>query len=171
MPDTKPMKASRTVKTSHILPPDTNHHGTLFGGRLMAHIDDVASIAATRHARSAVVTASTDSVDFLNPIKEGDSVYLEAFVTWTGTTSMEVFVKVISEDLLSGERKIGAISFLTFVAMGTDGKPVLVPDAVPETDEERWLHEQAEERARHRKKRRQDSERLAEHFSVVQPWE
>jgi acyl-CoA hydrolase len=167
----KLMKESRTVKTSHILPPDTNHHGTLFGGKLMGHIDDVASIAATRHARNAVVTASTDSVDFLHPIKEGDSVYLEAFVTWTGKTSMEIFVKVIAEDLLTGNRKIGAISFLTFVAMGKDGNPTTVADVIPETDEEKWLHAQAEERAKHRKKRRADSAELAHHFSVTQPWE
>lgn len=167
----KAMNASRTVKTSHILPPDTNHHGTLFGGKLMAHIDDVASIAATRHARTSVVTASTDSVDFLQPIKEGNAVYLEAFVTWTGTTSMEVFVKVISEDLLSGERKMCAISFLTFVALDEDGKPTKVPQVYPETEEERRLHEEAEERAQHRKRRRKASAHMMEQFTVDSPWE
>lgn len=165
------MKESRTVKMSHVLPPDTNHHGTIFGGKLMAHIDDVASIAATKHARNPVVTASTDSLDFLHPIKEGYAVCLEAFVTWTGHTSMEVFVKVISENLLTGAREICAISFLTFVAMKHDGKPTPVPEVVPETEEEQWLHDRAEERARHRKERRKDSVQLAQHFSVKEPWE
>src|SRR5690625_6470411 len=68
---------SLAVKISHVLPPDTNALGTLFGGRLMAHVDDVAAIAAVRHARESVVTASTDSVDFLHPVKSGDSIRSE----------------------------------------------------------------------------------------------
>lgn len=171
MTETRFMKESRAVKMSHVLPPDTNHHGTIFGGKLMAHIDDVASIAATKHARNPVVTASTDSLDFLHPIKEGHAVCLEAFVTWTGHTSMEVFVKVIAENLLTGERQICAISFLTFVAMKQDGKPTPVPTVVPETDEEKWLHDRAGARAKQRKDRRKDSAQLAQRFSVVEPWE
>lgn len=66
----KPASDSYTIKASIVLPPDTNHHGTIFGGKLMAYIDDVATIAATRHARRPVVTASTDSVDFLHPVKK-----------------------------------------------------------------------------------------------------
>src|SRR5690625_5950335 len=81
---------SRTVKTAGILPPDANAYGTLFGGKLMAHIDDVAAISAMRHARKLVVTASTDSVDFLQPVKVGDTIILEGFVTAAYTTSMEV---------------------------------------------------------------------------------
>lgn len=171
MTEKRYMKESRAVKMSHVLPPDTNHHGTIFGGKLMAHIDDIASIAATKHARNPVVTASTDSLDFLHPVKEGHAVCLEAFVTWTGTTSMEVFVKVIAEDLLTGEREICAIAFQTFVAMKQDGKPTPVPGVIPETDEEKWLHAHAEERAQHRKKRRKDSAQLAQKFSVKEPWE
>lgn len=64
----------------------------------MAHIDDVAAIAAVRHARQSVVTASTDSVDFLQPVKVGDSISIEGFVTYVHNTSMEVFIKVIKED-------------------------------------------------------------------------
>lgn len=170
MIEKKRMKESRTIRTGHILPPDTNQYGTVFGGKLMEAIDDVASIAATRHARNAVVTASTDSVDFLHPIKQGHAVYLEAFVTWTGTTSMETFVKAVSEDLLSGERRICAISFLTFVAINREGKPMPVSEVVPETDEEKWLHTHAEERAEHRKKRKKDSINLAQQFSPLEPW-
>src|SRR5699024_12182788 len=78
--ESKPCIDSLTVKTSNVLPPHTNAYGTLFGGKLMEHIDDVAAISAARHARSTVVTASTDSVDFLNPVKEGDTICVEAFV-------------------------------------------------------------------------------------------
>src|SRR5699024_7328170 len=109
----KPCSYSLTVKTEYVLPPDTNTFGTLFGGKLMAHIDSVGAIAAVRHARKPVVTASTDSVDFLSPVREGDSICIEAFVTWTHHTSMEVFVKVVTEELLTGKRKVCSTAFLT----------------------------------------------------------
>ncbi|EIT86316.1 thioester hydrolase [Fictibacillus macauensis ZFHKF-1] len=167
----KLVRESRTVKSSFVLPPDTNNHGTLFGGKLMAYIDDVAAISAIRHARCNVVTASTDSVDFLYPISVGQSVCLESFVTWTHKTSMEVFVKITSENLFTGERKICAVSFLTFVALGADGKPTPVPRVVPETEEEKWLHNGAEERSESRRKRRENSKKLVEEFGTQKPWE
>ncbi|MBB3114608.1 acyl-CoA hydrolase [Paenibacillus phyllosphaerae] len=157
---------SLTIKDSIVLPPDTNHHGTIFGGKLMAYIDDVATIAATRHARRPVVTASTDSVDFLHPVKKGDAVSLTAFVTWTHKTSMEVFVRVVTEDLLTGQRKVCATSFLTFVALGDDDRPTLVPAVVPETDEERLLFETAPERKEARKIRRQESKHFASYMGT-----
>lgn len=171
MVETKTMKESRTIKTSHILPPDTNHYGTVFGGKLMEAIDDVASIAATRHARNPVVTASTDSVDFLHPMKEGYALYLEAFVSWTGHTSMEVFVKVVDENMVTGDRNICAVSFLTFVSIDEKGGTVPVPQVVPETEEEKWLNHNAEERADYRKKRKKSSIELAQQISPLEPWE
>lgn len=167
----KYINESRAVRSSHVLPPDTNNHQTLFGGKLMAYIDDIAAISATRHARSHVVTASTDSVDFLHPIKVGHSVCLESFVTWTHKTSMEVFVKAIAEDLLTGERRVCATSFLTFVALGSDGRPTLVPQAIPESPEEIKLHQGAPKRAKARKLRRTESQKLAEDFGLKKPWE
>ncbi|KYD11248.1 acyl-CoA thioesterase [Heyndrickxia sporothermodurans] len=162
---TKFMRETLTIKTSHVLPPDTNHHGTLFGGKLMAYIDDTASIAATKFARNPIVTASTDSVDFIKPIRVGDAVTLEAMVTYTGRSSMEVFVKITSERLLTGEKAIAALSFLTFVAIDENGRPVEVPIVVPETDQEKWLNETAKRRAEHRKMRKRESEELAQFFS------
>ncbi|MCA0757485.1 acyl-CoA thioesterase [Paenibacillus sp. N4] len=153
---------SLTIKDSIVLPPDTNHHGTIFGGKLMAYIDDVATMAATKHARLPVVTASTDSVDFLHPVKKDDGVSLAAFVTWSHKTSMEVFVRVVTEDLLTGVRKVCATSFLTFVALGEDGKPAEVPGVIPETAEERLLNETAPERKEARKIRRQESKHFAQ---------
>ncbi|WP_338471769.1 acyl-CoA thioesterase [Niallia sp. XMNu-256] len=169
MENVKYCKESLAVKTSLVLPPDTNSFGTMFGGKLMAYIDDIAAIAAMRHARKLVVTASSDSVDFLSPIKEGHSVSLEAFVTSTGRTSMEVFVKVVGEDMPSGERKVCAISFLTFVALDENGRPTKVPGVIPETEEEIYLHETANERQEIRNKRRKISEEKARRFGTKLP--
>lgn len=170
MNGTKTCKESFVVKTSIVLPPDTNNYGTLFGGKLMAYIDDIAAIAAMRHSRRNCVTASTDSVDFLHPIYEGNSVCLEAFVTYTGRTSMEIFVKVIAEDLLTGERNVCAMSFLTMVAIDDNGKPTPVPAVVPETDEEKSLHNSAKERAEIRKNTRKESEQRVKEYGTGLPW-
>ncbi|WP_041088017.1 acyl-CoA thioesterase [Jeotgalibacillus soli] len=164
----KRMSETRTIQTSNVLPPDTNHYGTLFGGKLMAYIDNVASISATKHARMPVVTASTDSVDFLQPIRVGDAVTLESFVTYTGRSSMEVFVRVTTEKLLTGEQSVAAISFLTFVALGPDGKPAEIPQIIAETEEEKWLNETAVNRSSHRKARKMHSMELAAFFSKNQ---
>jgi acyl-CoA hydrolase len=161
---------SFVVKTAHVLPPLTNSHGTLFGGRLLEFIDDVGAISALRHARKLIVTASTDSVDFLHPIYEGNSVCLESFVTYAGRTSMEVFVRVIAEDLLTGERNLCALSFLTMVAIDENGKPTEVPKVIPQTEMEKALYDSAKERAENRKKRRKEAELLARKFGTDYPW-
>lgn len=162
---------SRAVKSAFVMPQDTNAHGTMFGGKLMSYIDDLAAISATRHARTGVVTASTDSVDFLYPINPGSSVCLESFVSWTHRSSMEIFVKVITENLLTGERKIATTSFLTFVAIGEDGKTVAVPPVIPQTEEEIMLHESGPERHEVRKIRRDNSRKFSSVFTVKKPWE
>ncbi|RFA36269.1 acyl-CoA thioesterase [Virgibacillus dokdonensis] len=161
---------SLAVKTSYVLPPDTNTYGTLFGGKLMAYMDDVAAIAASRHARMPVVTASTDSVDFLAPVKEGHSICVEAFVTWTHNTSMEVFVKAVTEDLRTGQRQVCSTAFLTFVAIDETGKPKPVPSVVPESEHEQKLHASAADRAKHRKERRKQAKEFAEIFGTDYPW-
>ena len=170
MEETKFCRDSLVVKTSVVLPPDTNNVGTMFGGKLMAYIDDVASISAMRHSRRDVVTASTDSVDFLHPIHKGHSVNLESFVTFTGHTSMEVIVKVIEEDLLTGQQNLCAISFLTFVAIDENGKPVPVPHIIPQTEVEKTLFESAKNRAEARKKRRKDTQYIAETIGPQLTW-
>ncbi len=163
-PPSKFIRESRAIRCGYVLPPDTNSYRTLFGGKLMAHIDEVAAISASRHARRPVVTASTDSVDFLHPIKEGEAVCLEAFVTGTGKTSMEVFVKVVAENLMTGFKRICATSFLTFVALADDGSPAPVPQVIAETTEEIDLFNSAPQRAEIRKQRRLDSQKLAKSF-------
>lgn len=154
----KTAKESRTVQASLVLPSDTNNHGTIFGGTMMAYVDEVAAIAAMRHSRRVVVTASLDSIDFLTPAKMGNSVCLEAFVTSTGTSSMEIFVKIISENLITGERHLTATSFLTFVALDEHGKPTPVPPVIPETEEELYLFSKAAERKAARKERKNSTQ-------------
>jgi acyl-CoA hydrolase len=142
----------------------------MFGGKLMSDVDMLASISATRHSRRECVTASTDSVDFLSPITQQDSVCFESFVTWTGTSSIEVFVKIIAENLITGDRKIAATAFLTFVALDENGKPTKVPKIIPETMEEKKLFETGKERAEKRKEHRKSSKELASFFTTNNPW-
>jgi acyl-CoA hydrolase len=164
----KTCKASRVIQTDLVLPNDTNNHNTMFGGVLMKKIDAVASISARRHCRKEVVTASTDSVDFLEPVYPTDSICLESVVTWTGKTSMEVFVKVVAEDLITGHRRIAATAFLTFVVVkDIAGNRAPVPQVVPESDEEKFLHATAEERANYRQTRRKSSTELARNLSTL----
>ncbi|NHM29539.1 acyl-CoA thioesterase [Neobacillus terrae] len=169
--EAKTCNESRVIRTSRIFPNDVNNHNTLFGGKLMSDMDMLASISATRHSRSECVTASTDSVDFLSPITPESSVCFESFVTYTGTSSMEVFVKIIAESLLGGNRRIAATAFFTFVALDENGKPKRVPSVIPETEEEKKLHETGKERADQRKTHRKMSKDLADYLTTKKPWE
>ena len=162
---------SRAIKVSMVLPPDTNHHGTMFGGRLMAYIDDVATISAARHARRAVVTASTDSVDFIRPVRLGNTVCLESFVTFAGRTSMEVFVKVTTEELLTGKREVTTTAFLTFVALDEQNRPTAVPRIVPQSSMEKQLYESAATRMAHRQQRRTEQTQIIGSLGTGFPWE
>ncbi|WP_407058326.1 acyl-CoA thioesterase [Tigheibacillus jepli] len=147
------INATKTVQTRLVLPPDTNHLGTIFGGKVLAYIDEIAALTAMKHANSYVVTASIDSVDFLSPAKAGDSLTLESFITYTGTSSMEVYVKVTATDLIRHEEKLTTESFLTMVAVDQDGKPIPVPGVYPESEDEKKLFESAPQRKKHREKR------------------
>lgn len=156
----KPVHASssRTLKTVLVLPPDTNHMGTIFGGKVMSYIDEIAAMSAMRHAQQPVVTASIDSVVFRSPVKEGDILTLEGFVTWTGTTSMEVFVKVTAEKFPTVEKRLTATSFVTMVAVDKEGRPSPVSPVIPETEMEKKLFETASDRQRERIKRKRELE-------------
>lgn len=141
---------SRTVQTHLVLPPDTNHMGTIFGGTVLAYVDEIAAIAAMKHSRKVVVTASIDRVNFLSSAVVGDILTLEAFVISTGRTSMEVFVKVESENLETAKRTLTTTSILTMVAKDSTGVPVPVPGVIPQTEEERDLFKTAEDRKQRR---------------------
>lgn len=153
MPEKRPMGQSRSIQTKLVLPPDTNHLQSIFGGKVLAYIDEIAAITAMKHSKTAVVTASIDSVDFLSSARVGDVLELEAIVTSTGRTSMEVFVSVHSMNLLTGETKLTTESFLTMVAMDENNKPTPVPGIYPETEAEKRLFETGPARREHRKLR------------------
>lgn len=127
---------SKTIQTRLVLPSDTNHLGTIFGGTVLAYIDEIAAISAMRHARRAVVTVSIDKVDFISSAKVGDILKLEAFVYSTGRTSMKVFVKVETEDLFTGEHHLTTTCFLTMVAIDQNKKPTPVPKVIISEREE-----------------------------------
>ncbi|UOR11617.1 acyl-CoA thioesterase [Halobacillus amylolyticus] len=148
-----PVQASKMMQTRLVLPPDTNHLDTIFGGKVLAYIDEIAALTAMKHSNCVVVTASIDSVDFLSSAKVGNALTLEACVTYTGSSSMEVYVKVFADDLLQGEKVMTTESFLTMVAVDSNGRPTPVPQVIPETEEEVRLYETAPARKEHRKNR------------------
>ena len=139
----KPVAQSRTSMTEMVLPNDANIHGNILGGKVLHLLDVAGAIAAFRHARLPVVTVSVDSVSFLHPIKVGQLVLLEAFVTLVFTTSMEVEIQVFSEDPLSGKRLKTSTAFVTYVALDQKGRPTQVPSLIPETDQEKQRYEAA----------------------------
>ena len=122
--------------TELVLPPDTNHHGTVFGGRVLQWIDITASIAAQRYAGRKVVTASIDQMHFIVPIQLGNVVILKACVNSAYRTSMEIGVRIEREDVLTGLSEHAATAYLTFVAVDKQMKPTGVPVLVPNTSEE-----------------------------------
>lgn len=139
----KPAAASRIETTHIVMPSDANGFGTAFGGTVMAWIDLAASMAAMRHARIPVVTASVDQLNFLAPIRVGDMAILVARVNATFGRSLEVEVEVVSEGPASGIRRRCCDAFLTFVAVDPDGRPTRVPPLRCETAEEKLRAEQA----------------------------
>lgn len=138
----------------------------------MKKLDTCATLSARRFSRvKECVTASTDSIDFLCPIHQTDSVCIESCVSYTGKTSMEIFCKVIAEDMINGNRRIAATAFLTFVALDENKQPVEVPEVIAETEEEKFLYQTGKERAEVRKVRRKKSKELAGIITLEKPWD
>ena len=142
----KPVADSQVEMTEIVNPRDTNPLGTIFGGRVMALIDKAAAVAAMRHCRRQVVTASADRIDFHHPIRLGMIVTILASVNQSFRTSMEVGVKVLAEDPLTGERQRTCTSYVTFVALDGNGRPTAVPPLELRTETERRRARQAEQR-------------------------
>jgi len=132
--------------TELVLPNDANVHGSVLGGRVMHLMDICAAIAAHRHGRRGVVTAAVDEIEFLHPVPVGRLLVLRASVNYASRHSMEVGVKVWSEDPSTGDRKHTSSAYLTFVAVDGKGRPVEVPPVLPETAEEKRRHGEAERR-------------------------
>lgn len=147
----KPISVSRSEMAEVVLPAETNLLGKLLGGHVMHLVDVVAAMAASRHANSYVVTASVDYIDFRNPINLGEIVILKAQVNRVFRTSMEVGVKVFSENALTGERKHTTTAYVTFVALDSITRvPKLVPSLILKTNEEKRRWREAGERRKAR---------------------
>jgi acyl-CoA hydrolase len=146
----KPVRESISEYSEIAMPNDANPFGTLFGGKVMHLVDIAGSLAAFRHARRPVVTASVDYMSFLTPVRIGQLMVLRSVVNRVFRTSMEVGVRVSVEDLLTGDVRHTSSAYLTFVALGADGKPQPIPPVVPETPEEVRRYQDAEARRRHR---------------------
>jgi acyl-CoA hydrolase len=133
----KTPEQSRTIMTDMVLPGETNPLNNLFGGELLARMDRAASIAARRHSRRIVVTASVNHVVFTRAVPLGSVVTVEAKVSRAFKTSMEVFIDVWIEDRESGNKTKANEAIYTFVAVDETGRPVMVPEVSPETDLEK----------------------------------
>ena len=133
----KTPKESCTIITDLVLPSETNPIGNMFGGELLARMDRAASIAARRHSRRIVVTASVNHVAFNKMIPLGSVVTVEARVSRAFTSSMEIFLDVWIEDRESGMRSKANEAIYTFVAVDEMGQPVRVPELIPESDLEK----------------------------------
>jgi acyl-CoA hydrolase len=157
----KTVRESISEYSELTLPNDANSLGTLFGGKLMQYVDVAAALAASRHARCPVVTASIDQMTFLRPVEIGQLVVLRSSVNRVFRTSMEVGVKVFVEDLLSGAVRHVSSAYLTFVALDRERRRVELEQVVPETDDERRRFEQAGERREYRLRMREQNRRDA----------
>jgi len=153
----KSPRESEVTMTQMILPSDTNAVNSAFGGKVMEWIDICAAVAAQRHCRQVVVTASMDDLHFHAPIRVGWTVTLHSRVIAAFRTSMEVGVTVVAENPLTGERNIATSALLTFVALNAEGKRMPVPALKLETDQEREAFREAEQRRQERLSRKQTS--------------
>jgi len=150
----KTVSRSQVVMTQLVLPSHTNSLDTIFGGTIMSWIDIAAAIVAQRHSGREVVTASIDKLDFIAPVKKGWVVNLKASINFISKSSMEIGVRVDAENPKTAEKFHTASAYLTFVALGSNGKPTEVPGLILETDEEKRRFENARLRREQRLQQR-----------------
>tara|TARA_B100001029_G_C14852661_1_gene334607 strand:+ start:236 stop:700 length:465 start_codon:yes stop_codon:yes gene_type:complete len=153
----KKVADSQVIMHELVLPNDTNILGNILGGKVMHYMDICAAMSAYKHARTPVVTASVDKLDFLAPAKMGEIICLKSSVNFTGTCSMEVGVRIESENAITGKKKHTASAYLTFVSLDESKNPKRVDSIKPETNEEIRRFKDGEHRYIHRKNRRKKS--------------
>lgn len=156
VPDPTPhsVGASRASVVRLMVPTDANFMGNVFGGQILAEVDRVAYITATRHAKASCVTASVDRMDFILPVHVGDVVDFDAMLTFVGNSSMEVWVRVLSEALAGSAPRLVGEAYVTMVAVDAHGRPVPVPSLVLESVEERLRFEEGRRRMEARRRSR-----------------
>lgn len=152
----KPVSESQHETSELMMPHHANNLGHVFGGVMLSMMDKTAAVAAFRHCRLNVVTASIDRVDFREPIHVGDLVVMKSSVNYVGRTSMEVGVRVEAEELLTGRRRHTNSCYLTFVAVDRNGRPIEIPGIVPESPEEQRRFQAAQQRREVRLKEREN---------------
>ena len=146
----------KTVQNTHVimhelvLPNDTNMLGNVLGGRVMHLMDMCAAMSAYKHARSAVVTASVDQLDFLAPAKQGDIMILKSAVNFTGKSSMEIGVRIESENPKTGVKQHTSTAYMTFVSLNENSKPQRINPIIPETEIEKRRYIEGENRYKQR---------------------
>jgi len=136
--------------TRIMMPMDANSAGNVFGGTILRLIDEVGSVVALTHARTNVVTASVDRMDFYSPVYIGDMLRLSASLNYVHRTSMEVGVRVEAENPITGEVRHTGTCFLTYVGLDKNRRPVMLPGLKLETDEDKRRWDQAQERRKSR---------------------
>ncbi len=146
----KPVRESQSEYSELALPNDANGLGNVLGGKVMHLVDLAGALAAIRHARCPVVTASIDHMNFLHPVHIGQLIILRSSVNRVFQTSMEVGVKVWVEDLLKGDLRHTSSAYLTFVAIDAQGKRMPVAPVIPETEEEKRRYTEALARREYR---------------------
>ncbi len=147
----KPVAASAiTDHTYKVFPNDLNAYGTLFGGLVVSMCDRLASVVAERHSGKLCVTVSLDSVNFLVPAGEGETLIFKAAVNRTWRTSMEIGVRVVAEDYRVGTKRHILSAYCTFVALDDNNKPTPVLEVIPETSAEKRRYDEAQHRRHHR---------------------
>ena len=139
----KTAKETLAISTKVVLPHETNSLGKLFGGALLAWMDEIAAVSAHRHSKRVVVTASINNVSFGHPIDLGAIVTLEAKVSRAYSSSMEVIIDVFVEDRLTANKKKSNEAIYTFVAVDQNGGAINVPELIPETEEEKKRYDAA----------------------------
>ncbi len=156
MNDAKRVHDSISEYAEFALPNDANGLGNVLGGKVMHLVDLAAAMAALRHARRPVVTASVDSLQFLHPVRIGQLIILRSSVNRVFRTSMEIGVYVQAENMMTGERLHTCSAYLTFVALDEKGRSTAIPPVIPETEDEQRRYRQAGERREYRLARRND---------------
>ena len=139
-----------TTMVRIMMPMDANNSGNVFGGAILRLIDEVGSIVALKHARTNVVTASVDRMDFYSPVYIGDMLRLNASINFVHRTSMEVGVRVEAENPFTGEVRHTGTCFLTYVGLDQNRKPIHIPALKLETDEDKRRWAEAQERRKTR---------------------
>lgn len=157
----RPVSESVITSVRIMMPTDANIRGNVFGGSILRYMDEIAAVAAFRHTRKNVVTASIDRMDFLAPVYVGNLLVLKASVNFVGRTSMEIGVRIEAEDLISGKITHACSCFLTYVALDEKGRPTPIDPVIPVSPDEKRRYKEAATRRKIRQVERAEISKLS----------